>query len=99
PLGEEAVGAEPARREGKEVPGEEVRDTRHPGVRRLGDDDVVRVLGRAEDMAGVILVEAEPRIVARVVVHGSEQVGRLYHGGLDLDGRESGDGSPERRSG
>ena len=43
PLADHAARGEAAPRRGKELPREQRRDARHPGIRRLGDDDVVEL--------------------------------------------------------
>src|SRR5581483_9973736 len=77
PLREDAVRAEAPGGQLVEVAREEVRDAGHPGVRRLGDDDVVGLVRREQDVARVVLEEVDARIAERTVVDVAEVLRRL----------------------
>ena len=67
-------------------------------MRRLGDDHVVGLVRREQDVTRVVLVEAEARVALRVVVHVDEEPRRLHDGGLDLGGGDVPDARRQRRA-
>src|SRR6059058_5959284 len=73
PLREDPVVAQPAIDQAIEVLREDVGDAHRPRMRRLGDDHVVGVVRGEQDVARVVLVEAQPRVAQRIVVDVQEE--------------------------
>ena len=62
------------------------RDTRHPGIRGLGDDDIEGLRRGLEEGLGVLDVGATPGIAKGIVVEGREMItGHLGHFRGNLD--------------
>jgi hypothetical protein len=97
PLREDAAGPEPLPGVGEELGREEVRDAGHPWIARLADDDVPgAVVGEGDEVAPVLDVHRDARVVQGAVVHVAEVTpAELQHLRRDLDEVDARHGMPE----
>ena len=85
PLPEHAVVGQVLADPAVELGGEEAGDAAHPGVRRLGHDEVEPTVCRGEVRLGVVDHDLGARVVERPAVGRQEDARALDHLGLDLD--------------
>ena len=86
PVGGEAAGSEPTPDEIEVLTGVEVHDPSHLGGRRLGGNQVEKLLGRLKEVATVLHVHANARVEQRVCRRiGEYNRGRLEDFPRDVD--------------